>query len=254
MNQFGTFGRHLKVFEVGGFVRDKFMDIPDVKDLDFAVEADSFDVMTRELELLGFRIFKSDPQFVTLRAQFPRNTPWAEFLTNRDLNSHLTADFVLCRKDGEYTDGRRPATVEKGDIFDDLARRDFTVNAIAQDVDTREIFDPWEGTQDCVDQVLRFVGNPLKRIEEDGLRVLRGLRFIVTRDLEPDWLTQNALRSAYARNAVTAQNTERIFEEVRKMFQHDTPKAILTLNEFEMLDTVFPKSGPMWLLPTMKGK
>lgn len=254
------FGDNLEVFEVGGFIRDKFMGhLPThTSDLDFAVETESFSVMTTELEGLGFTIFKSDPEYVTLRAQFPRNDDWAKWLVIRNLNPRLTADFVLCRKDGVYKDGRHPETVAKGNILDDLNRRDFTVNAIAMKVDTQEVFDPHDGTQDCVDGILRFVGNPHRRIEEDGLRVLRGLRFMVTHDLTPSSETMAVLHSGESRNAVTRQHGERVFEELRKMFQHDTAKSIRILTEFYMIETLFGSVGrhqnqfKLWLLPTMK--
>ena len=252
------FSEALNVFVVGGCLRDQALidfgainQATSIKDIDFAVEAESIDVMTEELTALGFEIFKSDPEFVTLRARFPHSIGWAEWLLDQDFNLGLTADFVLCRKDGEYKDGRRPESVSAGTIFDDLARRDFTVNAIARHAEAG-ILDPFDGMGDCSDRILRFVGDPLRRIQEDGLRVLRGLRFMVTRGLTPTADTEEVLHSAMARNAVAQQNDQRIFEEVEKMFRFDTPKAILILNMFHMMPVVFPEDGNMWLRPTMK--
>lgn len=251
------FSEALNVFVVGGCLRDQalieFGAIPqtNIKDIDFAVEAESFDVMTDELAASGFEIFKSDPEFVTLRARFPRTLEWADWLVDQDFDLGLTADFVLCRKDGVYKDGRRPESVSAGTIFDDLARRDFTVNAIARHADAG-ILDPFDGMRDCGDRILRFVGDPFRRVEEDGLRVLRGLRFMVTRGLEPDDAAREMFHSAMAQDAVAQQNDQRIFEEVEKMFRFDTPRAIQILNEFHMMPVVFPQDGNMWLRPTMK--
>lgn len=93
------------------------------------------------------------------------------------------------RGEGAYTDGRRPDTVQfVNDITHDLARRDFTVNAIALDPDDGRVIDPFEGQKDIQRRVIRAVGKPLERFMEDGLRVLRAARFTATLefDLDPD--------------------------------------------------------------------
>ena len=81
------------------------------------------------------------------------------------------------RRDGEYLDNRHPDHVEfTSSLAEDLSRRDFTVNAIA--VDRRgKLADPFGGREDLGRRVLRAVGRPEKRFEEDALRILRGLRF-----------------------------------------------------------------------------
>ena len=71
---------------------------------------------------------------------------------------------------------------------EDLARRDFTVNAIAYEPTTHRIVDPHGGIADLEKGVLRAVGDPLERFTEDGLRVLRGARFVATLELEREWL------------------------------------------------------------------
>ena len=116
------------------------------------------------------------PEFLTIRAQVPASE--AKLLARTKV-----ADFVLCRKDSASGDGRRPDSVEPGTVLDDLARRDFTMNAIARDVQTGEVLDPHGGREDIKWKTLRFVGDPMTRIREDGLRVLRGLRFMITKGL-----------------------------------------------------------------------
>jgi len=114
----------IKLFEVGGHVRDGLLGIKS-KDIDMAVEAPSWEAMREFVKHNTKKIFLEKEEFLTIRAMG---------------HDGLPKDFVLCRKDGAYSDGRRPDTVEAGTIFDDLARRDFTVNAIAKEVTTVKKF------------------------------------------------------------------------------------------------------------------
>ncbi|MEO7331974.1 MAG: hypothetical protein ABI193_25580, partial [Minicystis sp.] len=83
-------------------------------------------------------------------------------------------EVTTLRGEGAYSDGRRPDKVEfVDDITADLARRDFTFNAIAIDPVDGNVIDPFEGRTDLTSRVLRAVGDPLERFAEDGLRVLR---------------------------------------------------------------------------------
>jgi len=98
------------------------------------------------------------------------------------------------RGEGAYSDGRRPDTVEfVSDIVADLARRDFTVNAIALDPDDGRVIDPYEGQKDLERKVIRAVGVPLERFREDGLRVLRAARFTATLEFALDPDTERAI-------------------------------------------------------------
>lgn len=81
------------------------------------------------------------------------------------------------RTDGEYTDGRRPDFVEfVGDVFSDLSRRDFTINAMAYN-EASGLIDPFGGEKDLKEQRIKCVGDPNDRFSEDALRILRALRF-----------------------------------------------------------------------------
>lgn len=98
------------------------------------------------------------------------------------------------RRDGDYLDNRHPDHVEfTGSLREDLARRDFTVNAMALDL-RGELADPWGGREDLAANILRAVGEPDRRFEEDALRIMRGLRFASKLGfaIEPD--TAAALR------------------------------------------------------------
>jgi tRNA nucleotidyltransferase (CCA-adding enzyme) len=103
-------------------------------------------------------------------------------------------EVTTLRGEGTYTDGRRPDWVEfVDDITADLARRDFTVNAIAVDPVTGEVIDPFSGRNDLAGGILRAVGDPIERFSEDGLRVLRAARFVASLELTLDAATEAAI-------------------------------------------------------------
>ena len=90
-------------------------------------------------------------------------------------------EVTTLRGEGAYTDGRRPDSVEfVDDITADLARRDFTFNAIAIDPVDGHMIDPFGGEKDLNDHIIRAVGDANDRFAEDGLRVLRAARFAAT--------------------------------------------------------------------------
>jgi len=102
-------------------------------------------------------------------------------------------EVTTLRKDGGYGDGRRPDNVTfGGDITGDLSRRDFTINSMALDSDGG-LIDPFDGVKDLEMGIIRAVGNAKDRIAEDGLRILRAYRFLLShsneRRLDPDLLS-----------------------------------------------------------------
>lgn len=235
-------GSGISIYEVGGAVRDEIMGIPS-NDVDFAVTAPSYEAMRQHLIDQGFKIFTEDPKFNTIRARPPEGHPLLERTTS--------ADFVLARRDAPTGDGRRPDYTEPGTLADDLARRDFTVNAIAKDA-KGDLIDPHNGQADIASRTLRFVGDPMQRVDEDGLRVLRGFRFMVTKDLTADPATWDALTSPKAAERLGSVSKERIANELTKMFDHDTQASIKLLSTLpdETLRAIFPAG--VRLTPTMK--
>jgi tRNA nucleotidyltransferase/poly(A) polymerase len=207
----------MKLYKVGGCVRDQILGL-ESKDIDYSVEANSFGEMKETLEKMGVKIY-----------QIPNSE---KYLTIRGNLNGEDADFVLCRKDSHYSDGRRPDTVEIGTIQDDLARRDFTMNAIAIDIETREVLDPFNGRLDIEDRIIRCVGST-DRLKEDSLRMLRALRFsitkdfILTEDIERVLLTDYALISNISR--------ERIYEELNRMFKFSTHKTFEVMCQYDDL-------------------
>lgn len=172
-----------------------------------------------------------------------------EYFTVRGKVGGIAADFVLCRKDGEYSDGRHPETVTVGTIYDDLARRDFTMNAIARNVNTGEIIDPYNGIEDIQRRFIRCVGSCNDRFQEDSLRILRALRFSITKNFFMDLEISNTFESIYWMNRLSLVSEERIREEVTKMFQCNTPYAIKYFGSRPLLnDACFGNN--IWLKPT----
>lgn len=131
-----------------------------------------------------------------LLAIFPRAIPTGiEHGTVTIVKGGRHYEVTTLRGEGTYTDGRRPDWVEfVDDITADLARRDFTVNAIAIDPNDGKIIDPFDGRGDLARRVLRAVGDPRERFSEDGLRVLRAARFVATLEIDLDAATEDAIR------------------------------------------------------------
>jgi len=124
-------------------------------------------------------------------------------------------EITTFRTEGDYTDSRHPGWVRfVRNIEDDLARRDFTVNAMAYSP-TRGYADPFGGQKDLAAGVLRAVGEPVNRFTEDALRILRGVRFSVKYGLTPEKATLQAMFSLASTMEHLAK--ERIFEELCKL-------------------------------------
>ncbi len=146
------------------------------------------------------------------------------------------------RADGPYSDGRRPDSVAfVPDLDEDLARRDFTVNAIAMGLDGR-VRDPFGGRADLEQGLIRCVGDPHRRFQEDGLRLMRALRFSATLDyaIEPE--TAAAIRRDLPMLDHVA--AERVQAELRKLLVG--PRCAPVLREFpEVLCRFWPRLGPL---------
>jgi len=130
------------------------------------------------------------------------------------------------RQDVE-TDGRHAVVEFATNLEDDLARRDFTINAIAWRPATDDLCDPYEGIGDLRDGVLRAVGDPSLRFAEDYLRVLRGFRFAGAYDLSVEPATESALRESAGR--LGELSAERVREELLKVLSLDVPSRSLQM-------------------------
>ena len=134
-------------------------------------------------------------------------------------------EITTFRTEGGYTDSRHPDWVKfVKQVEDDLARRDFTVNAMAYNPKTGYI-DPFGGQKDLQDRVLRAVGVPEMRFTEDALRILRGVRFAVRFHLTPEQSTQHAMAALAPLMDKLAK--ERIFDELSRLLPLVDAQALL---------------------------
>lgn len=233
----------IKLFEVGGCVRDSLLGIAS-DDIDFAVVAPSFTALQNQLKEWGCDLFQIVPEFLTIKAKFPKH-----------LHGGIKADFVLCRKERGSSNARHPDEVEPGTLFDDLERRDFTVNAIARSLESGELFDPHGGATDLSARLLRCVGNPDERFEEDSLRVLRALRFSITKGFRIDDSIRAAFENPRLPQLLQSVSVERRREELGKAFSADSGRALRLIAQLpEALQDAIFGDGVLWLQPTSKGR
>ena len=145
-----------------------------------------------------------------------------------------SAEVTTFRTDGEYKDHRHPEAVNFiGDLTGDLARRDFTVNAMAITSDGT-FMDPFHGLEDIKNHLIRAVGEPAKRFEEDALRMLRAFRFSSRLEFEIEEETMRAIRD----NAHLAGTLapERVRDEVEKILMSVSPSYLYDLIDCGLLD------------------
>ena len=128
---------------------------------------------------------------------------------------HMLYEITTFRTEGSYSDGRHPDCVEfVNDIKQDLARRDFTINAMAYSP-VEGYIDPWGGREDLQNGILRAVGDPTLRFTEDALRIVRGVRFAVRFGLSVEEETEKAMQALAPSMDKLAK--ERIFDELCKL-------------------------------------
>jgi poly(A) polymerase len=143
----------------------------------------------------------------------------------------------------DKSDGRRPDEVKFGDRKTDSERRDFTINSLYLNTTNDEIVDYHNGLEDIKNKIIRFVGDPIKRIEEDKLRVLRAIRFSIRFGFSIDPKSFEAIKQ-YS-NKVNPENgvsQERITEELLKMLKLGKPrKMIELLDETGLLKEILPE-------------
>ena len=135
-------------------------------------------------------------------------------------------EITTFRTEGTYTDSRHPDRVDfVSSVTQDLARRDFTVNAMAYNPATG-LEDPWDGREDLKNRVLRTVGEPQTRFREDALRILRGVRFAVRYNLQPEQNTYQAMLQMAPSMDNLAR--ERVFDELCKLLPIVKARDLLT--------------------------
>jgi len=140
----------------------------------------------------------------------------------------LSIETTTFRVDGDYADGRRPQGVRfTGELLDDLSRRDFTINGMAADPESGQIVDPHDGRADLKAGIVRAIGDPLDRFDEDGLRPMRALRFACRFGFTVEAATLAAIPARLAKFRMVS--AERVRDEFSKILVADKPSYGLTL-------------------------
>ena len=185
-------------YVVGGAIRD-LLTGKKAKDFDIVTNI-PYEFLEQHFEKAGWTVSSTGKAFLVLSIQ-------------KDGRQYEIANF---RKDGVYLDGRRPESVEIGTLEDDANRRDFTVNALYYNYNTGELKDPTGlGFEDIKKQVLRFIGKPKDRIQEDYLRIFRFYRFIA-KGFMHDPKSLRACRE-YFNEGYPKITPDRVREEIEKM-------------------------------------
>ncbi len=212
------------VYLVGGAVRNLLLERP-VEDYDFTTDA-----LPEEVQGHFKRVIATGLRHGTVTVLFQGDS----------------YEVTTFRIDGDYTDGRRPDSVEfTPSLEEDLKRRDFTINALALDLVSGELIDHHGGKADLKDGVLRAIGVPGQRFDEDALRLLRLFRFASQLGFRIDASTLAAVPSR--RSKLASVSRERVREELAKSVAGLYPGlALAPLFEMGFLADVF---APM----TLKG-
>lgn len=240
-----------QIFEVGGCIRDEFLGIRS-KDIDYTYVSDNtedinlaFSEMTEWMKSEGFEIFLSTPDMVTIRAKFPKGSQ----------HENTVADFVLARKEIGYSENSRRPKVVPGTLYDDLLRRDFTCNAIARSI-KGEIIDPFNGIDAIKRRELITPMDPLVTFHDDPLRILRAMRFSLTKSFTIEENTYAAMldEKAWSKFQIVVK-VDRIRDELTKCFKHDTIGTLKFLNKMSLrapyiMENIF--TNGLWLMPTNK--
>lgn len=170
---------------------------------------------------------------------FPKTVPVGiEHGTVLVIHNGESFEVTTYRTEGEYKDYRHPSEVSfVKDVKLDLSRRDFTINAIAMDLEGN-LLDPFDGKKDLNERVIRTVGNPHDRFTEDPLRMLRGVRFVSQLNFNLDEATLTAISEQH--HLLNKISVERITDELVKLFKHANINSALKIIRQTGMDQSLP--------------
>lgn len=212
-----------EAYIVGGSVRDSVMGkIPSDYDVTTSASPDEIENVFE-----GYKTFSPGREFGTI------------VVVSKEGNTEITT----YRVEGKYSDGRRPDFVEfTSSLKEDLKRRDFTINAMAYN-HKEGLIDPFDGVKDIKDGLIRCVGNPYIRLNEDYLRILRAVRFATQLDFLIDIETSNACMELSSK--LDLVSIERIRDEFFKIILSNKPSnGILLMRSLGLLKEIIPELIP----------
>lgn len=235
-----------KLYKIGGCVRDFILGLKP-KDIDYVFvfntiesNADANEYYLKMKDRLlekGVEIFQERPDCFTIRGKYKGEA----------------VDFVMARKEKYLDPKSRIPTVVVGTLEDDQTRRDFTVNALAMDEDGN-IIDLFNGQKDLQDRILKTPTDVAVSFNDDPLRILRAMRFAITKGL--DWSDEMwRVIDTFDAKKLKVVSLERKREELFKCFKHDTKATLQFLRTFDLYnsplyDAILPDD--LWLEPTNK--
>jgi tRNA nucleotidyltransferase/poly(A) polymerase len=207
-----------EAYLVGGCVRDMVMKI----------EPSDYDIATSA----------TPPEIMKL---FPRTEPiGVQFGVVLVIHRGHPFEVATFRSDAEYTDGRRPSGVVFTDARTDVQRRDFTINGLLYDPVDKRVIDYVEGQSDIRDRIVRAIGNPEKRFEEDKLRLLRAIRFGARLGYSIEPATWKAVQMMAP--AIRQVSAERVREELARILTEGRPAlGFRLLHESGLLAAILPE-------------
>ena len=199
-----------KAYLVGGAVRDMIMKVP-AHDWDVATNATPQDV----IKLFKF-VVPTGIEHGTVTVHYKGNE----------------IEVTTFRTEAGYSDGRHPDSINyAATIEEDLARRDFTMNAIAASLEDGSIVDPYGGQEDIKKQLIRTVGAPHERFMEDGLRPVRALRFAAKLNFSIENNTYSEIFKDEIKKKVSSISIERFRDEFEKIMKAKVPSVGLKMME-----------------------
>jgi len=150
-------------------------------------------------------------------------------------------EIATFRQDIDYLDGRRPKEIDlKATPAEDAKRRDFTINGMFFDPETKEVLDFVEGQNDIKKKIIRTIGDPHERFKEDRLRMIRAIRFARRFDFSLEDETKKAIQKL-SHTLLPSVSMERIWQEFVKMRMHPRfTDALVDMAELGLLGTIFP--------------
>lgn len=205
-----------EIFLVGGALRNLVLG-KEINDLDLASSAHPSDIMRMYKSVIPTGIKHGTVTLVLEKEHY---------------------EITTFRVDGEYSDARRPDKVSfTSDIHEDLKRRDFTINAMALDLHSGQLLDPHDGRGDIARRLIRTVGDPLERFFEDGLRIVRGIRFASQLGFDIDAETRTAMSARLDKLAQVS--VERFRDELLKTLSSAHPVEGMQLMHDLRIDALF---------------
>jgi len=216
----------LETYVIGGFVRDLILNRNQPKDIDFVCVGSGIELAER---------------VATLHPEKPKIQVFKNFGTAMIKLKNLELEFVGARKESYRVDSRKPI-VENGNLQDDQNRRDFTINALALQLNKKsfgKLLDPFNGLNDLERKIIRTPLEPNLTFSDDPLRMMRAIRFATQLNFKIEEESIHAIKDNTKRLGIISQ--ERITDELNKVIMSDRPsKGFKLLFNTKLLHQFFP--------------